>query len=53
MGFRRLHKKIGLSQITTVLRPVSYFENFENKLPGYSISKMIFPGIVSKGKKLP
>tara|TARA_B100000579_G_scaffold435579_1_gene459223 strand:- start:447 stop:1484 length:1038 start_codon:yes stop_codon:yes gene_type:complete len=41
-------EKIGLNEITTVLRPVSYFENFENKLPGYTISKKIFPGIVGK-----
>ncbi|WP_038652761.1 NmrA/HSCARG family protein [Prochlorococcus sp. MIT 0801] len=41
-------KKSGLRKITTVLRPVSYFENFENKLPGYTISKKIFPGIVGK-----
>ena len=41
-------KKMGLNKITTVLRPVSYFENFENKIPGYSISKKIFPGIVGK-----
>ena len=40
-----------LKKITTVLRPVSYFENFENKLPGYSISKKIFPGIVGKNYK--
>ncbi len=39
-------EKMGLRKITTILRPVSYFENFENKLPGYSISKKIFPGIV-------
>nr|WP_257473354.1 NmrA/HSCARG family protein [Prochlorococcus marinus] len=44
-------KKMGLRKITTVLRPVSYFENFENKLPGYSISKNIFPGIVGKNFK--
>ena len=43
--------KTGLSNITTVLRPVSYFENFENKLPGYTISKKIFPGIVGKDFK--
>ena len=43
--------KVDLKQITTVLRPVSYFENFENKLPGYSISKTIFPGIVRKDVK--
>ena len=40
-----------LSKITTVLRPVSYFENFENNLPGYSISKNIFPGIVANNIK--
>ncbi len=44
-------KKMGLKQITTVLRPVSYFENFENKLPGYTISKKVFPGIVGKNYK--
>tara|TARA_Y100001968_G_scaffold317561_1_gene346754 strand:- start:441 stop:1472 length:1032 start_codon:yes stop_codon:yes gene_type:complete len=43
--------KLGLSRITTILRPVSYFENFENKLPGYSISKKIFPGIVGENYK--
>ncbi len=44
-------KKLDLSKITTVLRPVSYFENFENKLPGYTISKKVFPGIVGKNFK--
>ena len=44
-------EKLGLNKITTVLRPVSYFENFENKLPGYTISKEIFPGIVGKNFK--
>ena len=44
-------KNVGLSDITTVLRPVSYFENFENKLPGYSLNKNIFPGIVGKNFK--
>ena len=44
-------KKLDLSNITTVLRPVSYFENFENKLPGYSISKKTLPGIVGKDYK--
>ena len=43
--------KKGLNKITTILRPVSYFENFENKLPGYSISKELFPGIVRKNYK--
>ena len=44
-------EKLDLKKITTVLRPVSYFENFENKLPGYSISKKIFPGIVGSNYK--
>ncbi len=44
-------QEIGLKEITTVLRPVSYFENFENKLPGFTISKKIFPGIVAKNVK--
>ena len=44
-------EKCDLGEITTVLRPVSYFENFENKLPGYTISKKIFPGIVNKDFK--
>ena len=43
--------KKGLNKITTILRPVSYFENFENKLPGYCISKELFPGIVRKNYK--
>ncbi len=44
-------KYMNLGKITTVLRPVSYFENFENKLPGFSISKSIFPGIVGRNFK--
>ena len=44
-------EKLDLNQITTILRPVSYFENFENKLPGYTISKKVFPGIVGKNFK--
>ena len=43
--------KMALNQITTILRPVSYFENFENNLPGYSLSKYIFPGIIGKNYK--
>ena len=43
--------KMDLSKITTVLRPVSYFENFENKIPGYTMSKEIFPGIVGENFK--
>ncbi len=44
-------EKKDLKKITTVLRPVSYFENFENKLPGFTISKKIFPGIVGRNFK--
>ena len=44
-------EKLDLKKITTVLRPVSYFENFENKLPGYTISKKVFPGIIGKDFK--
>ncbi|WP_413684683.1 NmrA/HSCARG family protein [Prochlorococcus sp. MIT 1011] len=44
-------QKKDLKKITTVLRPVSYFENFENKLPGYTISKNIFPGIIGENYK--
>ncbi len=44
-------EKLNLNKITTVLRPVSYFENFENKLPGYTISKKVFPGIVGENFK--
>ena len=32
-------KKLGLKKITTVIRPVSYFENFENKF-GYLQHKL-------------
>ena len=44
-------EKKDLKKITTVLRPVSYFENFENKLPGYTISKELLPGIIHKNFK--
>ena len=44
-------KKIGLKKITTIIRPETYFENFENKLPGYTISKKIFPGIIGRNIK--
>ena len=44
-------KIMGLNKITTILRPVSYFENFENKLPGYTLSKKFIPGIVGKNYK--
>jgi len=36
-----------LSNLTTVLRPASYFENFNSKLPGIKIKSKFFPGIVS------
>ena len=35
-----------LIPLTTFLRPVSYFENFYSRLPGVSISKSVFPGVV-------
>ncbi len=44
-------EKLNLNKITTILRPVSYFENFENKIPGYTISKKIFPGIIGENFK--
>jgi len=44
-------KKMDLRKITTVIRPVSYFENFENKITGNTISKEIFPGIVGRDIK--
>ena len=43
--------RMNLNEITTVLRPVSYFENFENRIPGYYLSKEIFPGIVGESFK--
>tara|TARA_Y100001968_G_scaffold312288_1_gene335306 strand:- start:537 stop:1574 length:1038 start_codon:yes stop_codon:yes gene_type:complete len=44
-------KKMDLNDITTILRPVSYFENFTNNLPGYAFSKKIIPGIVHEDIK--
>ena len=35
-----------LSNVTTILRPASYFENFNTKIPGITISDRFFPGIV-------
>ncbi len=40
-----------LSEITTILRPASYFENFNSKLPGIKISENFLPGIVSPNTK--
>ncbi|WP_245211344.1 NmrA/HSCARG family protein [Prochlorococcus marinus] len=40
----------GLKKLSTILRPVSYFENFDSDLPGVKISESIFPGIVHKNK---
>ncbi len=40
----------GLKDFTTILRPVSYFENFESDLPGVKISENVFPGVVHKDK---
>ncbi len=39
--------RCGLSKLTTILRPASYFENFNSKLPGIKITNQFFPGIVS------
>ena len=35
-----------LIDLTTILRPVSYFENFYSDLPGINISDTTFPGVV-------
>lgn len=40
----------GLQELTTIIRPVSYFENFNSNLPGVKISEKVFPGIVHKDK---
>ncbi len=40
----------GLKELSTILRPVSYFENFDSDLPGVQISNSIFPGVVQKDK---
>ncbi len=37
----------GLEKLSTILRPASYFENFNSKIPALEISKRFFPGIVS------
>ncbi len=36
-----------LNSKTTILRPVSYFENFNSNLPGVKISEYSFPGLVN------
>ncbi len=38
----------GLKKVSTILRPVSYFENFDSDLPSVQISETIFPGVVNK-----
>ena len=43
--------KKDLKEITTIIRPSSYFENFEGNLPGLKLSKNSFPGIVNPDKK--
>ncbi len=40
----------GLFTYSTILRPVSYFENFETNLPKIKISEGIFPCIVNPDK---
>ena len=41
----------GLKSITTVISPVSYFENFYSSIPGITINSNILPGIVSPSTK--
>ncbi len=40
----------GITEFTTVLRPASYFENFDIDLPGLQISERFFPGVVKRDK---
>ena len=40
----------GLKEITTIIRPASYFENFDGSLPGLKITETSFPGVVSPNK---
>ncbi len=40
----------GLKNISTIIRPVSYFENFNSNLPGVKISERVFPGVVHRDK---
>ena len=40
----------GLKEVSTILRPVSYFENFNSNIPGVQISDRVFPGVVQKDK---
>ena len=39
-----------LKEITTIIRPASYFENFDGDLPGLKITAKRFPGIVKPNK---
>ncbi len=43
-------KTFNLNEISTIIRPVSYFENFNSNLPGVNISQTTFPGLVQKDK---
>ena len=40
-----------LGDITTILRPASYFENFNGDLPGLKITNTSFPGVVKPNYK--
>ena len=40
----------GLKSISTILRPVSYFENFNTNIPNIKISENSFPGILDPDK---
>ncbi len=39
-----------LKSITTIFRPVSYFENFNTDIPGLQIDETSFPGIIKENK---
>ncbi|WP_320664579.1 NmrA/HSCARG family protein [Prochlorococcus sp. MIT 1223] len=39
-----------LNEITTIVRPASYFENFDGDLPGLKITDTNFPGVVRPDK---
>ena len=39
-----------LTTLSTIIRPVSYFENFDGSYPGLNINDSFFPGIVNPEK---
>ncbi len=50
-GLEELIKISGIAAFTTVLRPASYYENFEKTLPGINLKNNIFTGVVSPNNK--